>query len=204
MAPSAGANRTAALEGGSLATPVDGELPIFSPGMRRELEGTARRLIHGKLRRWIDPSDIVQEVQTHLLENPERVTAEMRENPNRLLAFSVRLVERRIIDAYRALKAQKRGGGREGEELTAAFVGRNAPPSAKLEAQELVDTLTDSIGKTDPSSVGRVKRVLELLGADYSSDEIGEKLGVSPRTIQRDICKVRPLILAQQERDRMP
>lgn len=44
--------------------------------------------------------------------------------------------------------------------------------------------MREALTKTLPSITDRQRQVVELIAAGYSNDEIGEQLGISPRTVK--------------------
>ena len=44
--------------------------------------------------------------------------------------------------------------------------------------------MREALTKTNPSITDRQRQVVELIAAGYSNEEIGEQLGISPRTVK--------------------
>jgi ATP/maltotriose-dependent transcriptional regulator MalT len=63
--------------------------------------------------------------------------------------------------------------------------------------------MREALTKTLPSITDRQRQVVELIAAGYSNDEIGEQLGISPRTVKAH-CDVLRQKLGVSRRRQIP
>ena len=103
---------------------------------------------------------------------------------NRYMGYASRVMRGLIIDYARSRQAQKRGGH---FEITSISTDVADPMTDAIELQRISDTL-DELATVDE----RLVRVVDLkFFCGFSFAEIGEMLGVTERTIQRDWEKAR-------------
>ena len=63
--------------------------------------------------------------------------------------------------------------------------------------------MREALTKTNPSITDRQRQVVELIAAGYSNEEIGEQLGISPRTVKAH-CDVLRQKLGVSRRRQIP
>jgi RNA polymerase sigma factor (TIGR02999 family) len=101
------------------------------------------------------------------------------QNRAHFFAVAAKVMRRILVDHARAHRAEKRGGEREKIEFDEAF----APSGEKaVDLIALDDALQDLVA-FDP----RQSRIVELrFFGGLTNEEIGDVLGISPRTIKRE------------------
>jgi RNA polymerase sigma factor (TIGR02999 family) len=103
---------------------------------------------------------------------------------NRYMGYASRVMRRLIIDYARSRQAQKRGGA---FAITSISTDVADPMTDAGELHRISDAL-DELGTVEE----RLVRVVDLkFFCGYSFVEIGEMMGVSERTVQRDWEKAR-------------
>jgi RNA polymerase sigma factor (TIGR02999 family) len=143
------------------------------PLVQRELREMARRMLAGEPRAdgW-QPTDLLHESYVRLLE----WRAVRWQSRSHFFAATARLMRHVLVDAARARRADKRGGG-----LDVGSLGNEEPPAppARLDLVALADAL-DVLAETSP----RTAQVVELrFFGGFSVEETAETIGVSPRTV---------------------
>jgi RNA polymerase sigma factor (TIGR02999 family) len=110
-----------------------------------------------------------------------------------LTAAAGRQMRRLLIDHARRRLALRRGSGAELMELS----GREPAAEVDLETWLLLDKLLDQLRTIDP----RAAEIVELrFFAGLSREEIGQRLKINVRTVQRDWESARAWLLAGLER----
>ena len=141
-----------------------------------------RRQLPRLLRSRFDSLDFLQSVWGSFFRRM-RSGAEEFEDPRSLVAFLARAARNKVIDEYRRAASQK-GDMRKEEPLWAdgqaprELVGDDDTASEVVEARETLGRLQDLLPE------GR-RVVLDLRVEGLSTREIGEKLGISERTVRR-------------------
>jgi RNA polymerase sigma factor (TIGR02999 family) len=121
------------------------------------------------------PTDLVQESYVRLLD--WRVVRW--QNRAHFFATTARMMRRVLVDAARARRAVKRGGGVDATSLEGLDV---AAPGLLVDVLALEDALT-ALATVDP----RPSQVVELrFFGGFSVEETAEALGVSVRTVIND------------------
>ncbi len=151
-----------------------------------------RSRLHQRLRKQYDSLDFVQSVWASFIQiPPERRTFETQDD---LVGFLARVAYNKIIDVYRR---RVRGEG-------SAATDREVPLEAKSE--EKADPLFARGRQPTPSQMAianeqwqlllndqppEFQRILHLLHEGYSHEEIGDRLGLNPKFIQRFLQKLK-------------
>jgi RNA polymerase sigma factor (TIGR02999 family) len=115
------------------------------------------------------------------------------DNRRQFLAYAAHVMRSVVVDYVRHAQAQRRGGG----NIHVTF-DTNLAESVASPADEIIriNDLLDELAAVD----GRLVSVVEMryFGA-LDSDKIAECLGVTGRTVRRDLEKVRLLLLDARE-----
>jgi RNA polymerase sigma factor (sigma-70 family) len=140
-----------------------------------------RRQLPRLLRSRFDSIDFLQSVWGSFFRRIKTGPNDLEEEDN-LIAFLAWAARNKVIDEYRRAASQKQDIHRESplrvEQGADQDRAAGETPSQIAQARELYDRLHDML----PEDRGVI---LELKAAGYSSKEIGERLGVSERTVQR-------------------
>ncbi|WP_435018013.1 RNA polymerase sigma factor [Tundrisphaera sp. TA3] len=137
-----------------------------------------RRQLPRMLRSRFDSMDFLQSVWGSFFRRMAADPVEMDE-PRSLVAFLARAARNKVIDEYRRAASQKADMSLE-EPLYSAgtVVGGEDSPSEIVEAREEFLRLMNLVPEDR-------RAVLELRVQGLSTREIGEKLGISERTVRR-------------------
>jgi RNA polymerase sigma factor (TIGR02999 family) len=109
------------------------------------------------------------------------------ESPAQFLAYASRAMRSVVIDVARERQARRHGGNGARVTLCTEIVD-NA--SGEVEPLRMDEVLTD-LAKVEP----RLGQVVEMrYFGGFTEDEIGEALGVTERTVRRDLEKARVLL----------
>ena len=101
------------------------------------------------------------------------------QNRSHFFAAAAQIMRHILIDYARSRRAEKRGGGQPVVQLDEAMVFSDD----NCEEWIAVDQALDRLGERD----ARLARIVEMrFFAGLTEEEIGEVLGVSPRTVKRD------------------
>ena len=114
--------------------------------------------------------------------------------PRSFLAYAARTMRSVVIDLIRERQAEKRGGDVQHVTLDTAALNRAAP--AEQEALWIDDPLrVDEALRRLADVEPRLSQVVEMryFGA-FTEVEIGEALGVTARTVRRDLTKANLLL----------
>jgi RNA polymerase sigma-70 factor (ECF subfamily) len=146
-----------------------------------------RRQLPRLLRSKFDSLDFLQSVWGSFFHRVRTGPTDIQDEPN-LVAFLAWAARNRVFDEYRRASSQKHDVRRE-EPLWEGDNARElvAPletPSQVVQAQETLEHLQDLIPDDR-------REVLALKAEGYSCREIGERLGLSERTVQRVIESLR-------------
>jgi RNA polymerase sigma factor (sigma-70 family) len=151
-----------------------------------------RQKIRGPMRRYVDSTDIANDVFTELA---VKASGFRFDTVDQVKTFLIDAAHKRVVDEYRRQQAKKRASGREcrlsdgqGEDAWAISSGEPTPSQYAV-AQE-----TDAkLRAVDVDADGH--RVLELRREDYKNEEISNITGWSLRKVQRFLEKLRPIFL---------
>jgi RNA polymerase sigma factor (sigma-70 family) len=153
-----------------------------------EVRLVVRRQLPRLLRSRFDSLDFLQSVWGSFFRRVREGGTEF-EDSRHLVAFLARAAKNKVIDEYRRAASRKQDMHREeplwaeGERPRELAAGGDTP-SQLAEAHEALGRLRDLIPESR-------REILELKAEGLSSSEIGDRLGVSERTIQRVIEELR-------------
>jgi RNA polymerase sigma factor (sigma-70 family) len=147
-----------------------------------EVRLVVRRQLPRLLRSRFDSLDFLQSVWGSFFRRVRIGPAEF-EDSRHLVAFLARAAKNKVIDEYRRAASRKQDMHREeplwGEGAAPREVAARADtPSQVAEAREAFGRLCDLLPRDR-------RAVLELKAEGLSSRDIGERLGISERTVQR-------------------
>jgi RNA polymerase sigma factor (TIGR02999 family) len=189
-----------AREDGSDATPADvtglllawrqgssSALEALIPLVYGELRGVAHRQLQGERSdHTLQTADLVHEAYLRLVDS-SRVRWQNRAH---FLAVAAQLMRRVLVDAARARKAAKRGGGEAALPLNAELTVAGSP---SVDVVALSDAL-DTLARADP----RRSQVVELrFFGGLTVEETAEVLNVSAETVIRDWKVARAWLYSQ-------
>jgi RNA polymerase sigma-70 factor (ECF subfamily) len=148
------------------------------------------------LRSRFDSLDFLQSVWGSFFRRMRTAPTEF-EDSRHLVAFLARAAKNKVIDEYRRAASQKQdmhreeplwGDGNRPRELT----GTGDTPSQVAEAHEALDRLRELVP-------AERRELLELKALGLSSREIGDRLGISERTVQRVLEDLRRRVLPEAD-----
>lgn len=150
-------------------------LADLTPLLHAELERIARRCLRGERRgHTLSPTALINEAYVRLVD-VQRVDWQGRAH---FLAMAARLMRRILVEAARARRRQKRGGGALQVTLTEGL--RSTETTHDLVS---LDEALDALAGLDP----RRSQVVELrFFGGLSVAETADVLDVSPETVMRD------------------
>lgn len=148
-----------------------------------------RRQLPKLLRSRFDSLDFLQSVWGSFFHRVRTGPTDIEDEPN-LVAFLAWAARNKVVDEYRRASSKKHDVRREeplwdraGEPREVLASGSDTP-SQLVQAQETLQRLQDQVPKER-------RKVLELKAAGFSCREIGERLAISERTVQRLIESLR-------------
>ena len=149
-----------------------------------------RRQLPRLLRSKFDSLDFLQSVWGSFFHRVRTGPTDIEDEPN-LVAFLAWAARNRVFDEYRRASSQKHDVRREeplwaGSDRTVELVAPLETPSEVAQAHETFERLQDLVPEDR-------RQVLALKAEGYSCREIGERLGLSERTVQRVIETLRDL-----------
>jgi RNA polymerase sigma factor (sigma-70 family) len=153
-----------------------------------EVRLVVRRQLPRLLRSRFDSLDFLQSVWGSFFRRMRTSPTEF-EDSRHLVAFLARAAKNKVIDEYRRAASHKNNMHRE-EPLWAdgnrprEVAGSNDTPSEVAEAHEALVRMRELVPEEKRS-------ILELKAEGYSSKDIGERLGISERTVQRVLEELR-------------
>jgi len=171
-----------------LAQARDGDRPAFDALFQR-LYPELRHLAHTRLaghRRGtsMETTVLLHECYLRLLQAGSLKPADRAH----FIAYAAHVMRSVVIDAVRAARRERRGGGAEHVTLDTAIADAVAQPHEELLD---VDRALDDLARLEP----RLAQVVEMrYFAGLKDAEIGEILGVTDRTVRRDWEKARLLL----------
>jgi RNA polymerase sigma-70 factor (ECF subfamily) len=188
---------------GDAAREADNDIPAFLGRIRAGDESAARELLSRYeaevrlvvrrqlprlLRSRFDSLDFLQSVWGSFFRRVRGGPAEF-EDSRHLVAFLARAAKNKVIDEYRRAASQKQDMHREESLWTDGDRPRDLPatidsPSEVAEAREVYGRLRALLPEER-------RAVLELKADGLSSRDIGDRLGISERTVQRVIEDLR-------------
>jgi RNA polymerase sigma factor (TIGR02999 family) len=115
------------------------------------------------------------------------------ENQRQFLSYAAHVMRSVVVDYVRHAQAQRRGGGNVHVTLDTNLAESMVSPADEILR---VSELLDELATVD----GRLVSIVEMrYFASLDNDEIAECLGVTGRTVRRDLEKVRLLLLDARE-----
>jgi DNA-directed RNA polymerase specialized sigma24 family protein len=164
----------------------------------RELVDLARARLGTTPRRVVDEEDVAQSVMRCLCEGAARGQFAVLVNRQELWQLLATITGRKVVDQQRLLNKQKRGGGKvrgdsvlrenDGSRCGAGFDqfrGDAATPEvlaiAAEEYQRLMGLLDDD----------RFRQIAQSKLEGYTNEEIGKRLGLACRSIERKLQRIR-------------
>ena len=153
-----------------------------------EVRLVVRRQLPRLLRSRFDSLDFLQSVWGSFFRRMRTAPTEF-EDSRHLVAFLARAAKNKVIDEYRRAASRKHNMHREEPLWLDGRRPRDVPdpidsPSEVAEAHEVLMRLCELM------PVGR-RTILEMKAQGLSSKDIGEKLGISERTVQRVLEELR-------------
>lgn len=167
-----------------------GDRPAFN-ALFEQLYPELRRIAHARLKRsapdtLLQTTALVNDAYLRLLES-KRLTPE---NRTHFLAYAVHVMRSIVVDAARASRAERRGGG--AAHVTLGTEVKDSVAAAEDEILDVHEALS-RLAKLD----NRLAQVVEMRYFGGMTDaEIGDALGVTDRTVRRDWEKARLLLAA--------
>jgi RNA polymerase sigma factor (sigma-70 family) len=161
-----------------------------------EVRLVVRRQLPRLLRSRFDSLDFLQSVWGSFFRRMRTSPTEF-EDSRHLVAFLARAAKNKVIDEYRRAASRKHDMHREeplwGEGGHPREVAdSNDSPSEVAEANEALGRMRELVPEEKRS-------ILELKAEGYSSKDIGERLGISERTVQRVLEELRRRIETEWE-----
>jgi RNA polymerase sigma-70 factor (ECF subfamily) len=163
-----------------------------------EVRLVVRRQLPRLLRSRFDSLDFLQSVWGSFFRRVRSASGPAEfEDSRHLVAFLARAAKNKVIDEYRRAASQKQDMHREeplwGEGGRAKDVpAQTDSPSQVAEAREVFGRLRDLLPEDR-------RTILELKAEGLSSRDIGERLGVSERTVQRVLEDLRRRVRGELE-----
>lgn len=153
-----------------------------------EVRLVVRRQLPRLLRSRFDSLDFLQSVWGSFFRRVRTDPVEF-DDERHLVAFLARAAKNKVIDQYRRAGSQKQDMHREEPLWTDAGSPRDLParddtPSEVAEAREAFGRLREALPEDR-------RPILDLKAGGLSSREIGDRLGISERTVQRVIEDLR-------------
>ncbi len=161
-----------------------------------EVRLVVRRRLPRLLRSRFDSLDFLQSVWGSFFRRMREAPAEF-EDSRHLVAFLARAAKNKVIDEYRRAASQKNdmrreeplwGDGRQPREVASPVDS----PIEVAQAHEVFDRLNALLPRER-------KTILELKAQGLSSKDIGDRLGISERTVQRVIEELRRRVESEWE-----
>ena len=160
-----------------------------------EVRLVVRRQLPRMLRSRFDSVDFLQSVWGSFFHRVRTVPTEF-EDGRHLVAFLARAAKNKVIDEFRKAGSQKQDMRREepiwsdgDKPRDLAAFGETA--SQVAEAREAFDHLRNLVPEER-------RAILELKAEGLSSKEIGDRLGISERTVQRVLEELRRRIFTEE------
>jgi RNA polymerase sigma factor (sigma-70 family) len=141
-----------------------------------------RRQLPRLLRSRFDSLDFLQSVWGSFFHRVRTTPTEF-DDGRHLVAFLARAAKNKVIDEYRRAGSQK--GDMRREEPLWTEGDRPKDVAAQIETASQVAEAREAFGKLRDLVPEERRALLELKAAGLSSREIGERLGISERTVQR-------------------
>ncbi|MBX6312061.1 MAG: sigma-70 family RNA polymerase sigma factor [Isosphaeraceae bacterium] len=161
-----------------------------------EVRLVVRRQLPRLLRSRFDSLDFLQSVWGSFFRRV-RTSPTAFDDSRHLVAFLARAAKNKVIDEYRRAASQKQDMHREeplwtDDNRPRDLTGHDDTPSQVAEAHEALGRLRDLLPEDR-------RALLEWKAEGLSSREIGERLGISERTVQRVIEDLRRRVALELE-----
>jgi len=166
-----------------------------------EVRLVVRRQLPRLLRSRFDSLDFLQSVWGSFFRRVKAGPSEF-EDSRHLVAFLARAAKNKVIDEYRRAGSQKGDMHREEPLWTDGDRARDLPAVADTASQ--VFAANEAFGRLRELLPEDRHRLLELKAEGLSSREIGERLGISERTVQRVLEDLRLRVEAARESESEP
>lgn len=147
-----------------------------------EVRLVVRRQLPRLLRSRFDSLDFLQSVWGSFFHRVRTTPTEF-DDGRHLVAFLARAAKNKVIDEYRRAGSQK--GDMRREEPLWAEGDRPKEVAAQIETASQVAEANEAFAALRELVPEERRALLELKAAGLSSREIGQKLGISERTVQR-------------------
>ena len=147
-----------------------------------EVRLVVRRQLPRLLRSRFDSIDFLQSVWGSFFRRVRTGPAEF-EDSRHLVAFLARAAKNKVIDEYRRAASQKQDMHREEGLWSEGGRARDLP--AQIDSPSEVAQAHEAFGRLQDLLPEERREVLVLKAEGLSSRDIGERLGVSERTVQR-------------------
>ena len=147
-----------------------------------EVRLVVRRQLPRLLRSRFDSLDFLQSVWGSFFHRVRTTPTEF-DDGRHLVAFLARAAKNKVIDEYRRAGSQK--GDMRREEPLWADGDRPKEVAAQMETASQVAEANEAFVKLRDLVPEERRALLDLKAAGLSSREIGERLGISERTVQR-------------------
>ena len=147
-----------------------------------EVRLVVRRQLPRMLRSRFDSVDFLQSVWGSFFHRVRTTPTEF-DDGRHLVAFLARAAKNKVIDEYRRAGSQK--GDMRREEPLWAEGGRPKEVAAQIDTASQVAEAHEAFVKLRDLVPEDRRALLELKAAGLSSREIGQRLGISERTVQR-------------------
>ena len=159
-----------------------------------EVRLVVRRQLPRLLRSRFDSLDFLQSVWGSFFHRIKTTPTEF-DDGRHLVAFLARAAKNKVIDEYRRAGSQK--GDMRREEPLWTEGDRPKDLAAQIETASQVAEAHEAFGKLRDLVPEERRALLELKAAGLSSREIGEKLGISERTVQRVLEDLRRRVVLE-------
>ncbi|QEH33597.1 RNA polymerase sigma factor RpoE [Aquisphaera giovannonii] len=161
-----------------------------------EVRLVVRRQLPRLLRSRFDSLDFLQSVWGSFFRRMREAPTAF-EDSRHLVAFLARAAKNKVIDEYRRAASQKQDMHREEPLWSEGDRPREVPdrvdsPSEVAQAREVFGMLRDLLPEER-------RTILEMKAEGLSSRDIGEKLGISERTVQRVLEDLRRRVESEWE-----
>jgi RNA polymerase sigma factor (sigma-70 family) len=153
-----------------------------------EVRLVVRRQLPRLLRSRFDSLDFLQSVWGSFFHRVRTTPTEF-DDGRHLVAFLARAAKNKVIDEYRRAGSQK--GDMRREEPLWTEGDRPKDVAAQIETASQVAEAHEAYGKLRELVPEERRALLELKAAGLSSREIGDRLGISERTVQRVVEDLR-------------
>jgi DNA-directed RNA polymerase specialized sigma24 family protein len=167
----------------------------------------ARRRLAAAPRRVADEEDVALSVFRSLCHGAEHGQFADLSGRDELWRLLVVLTEHKVIDQRRAATGQKRGGGRvQGDSAFPRSGDADIPPGfdqypGDTPTPEFLATLADEHERLMNSLTDeRLRRIAEAKLLDYTNGEIAAQLGITRRSVERKLQRIRQIWTEELER----